>query len=102
MAKKDFSVKANPVLKYISTAAPEETSPMPEPQPAPPTTQATPGKERKSKRLNLLMLPSVLEDLSKVATMRRTSVNDLINTIAKAYVEENRELVKQYDEVFEG
>ena len=101
MAKKDFSVKANPVLKYISTAVPEEeaVAPVVEEASAP---VSNPGKERKSKRLNLLMLPSVLEDLTKVAAMRRTSVNDLMNTIAKAYVEENRKLVEQYDEVFEG
>ena len=107
MAKKDFTARDNPVMKYISSVEPVATpAPMVEPAPAPvvkkpkPVAREAEGSERKSKRLNLLIQPSVLEDLAKVAAMRRTSVNDLINTLARACVEENRALIGQYDDVF--
>ena len=93
MAKKDFTARDNPVMKYISSV-----EPVAEPVPAP--VREAEANERKTKRLNLLIQPSVLEDLSKVAAMRRTSVNDLINTLAKECVEDNRGLIGQYDDVF--
>lgn len=106
MAKKDFTARDNPVMKYISSVEPV-AAPVAEEAPAPaapvvkkPKKQAPARDERKSKRLNLLIQPSVLEDLAKVAAMRRTSVNDLINTLAKECVEENRALIGQYDDVF--
>lgn len=66
-----------------------------------PQTQAVARKnERKTKRLNLLLRPSVMEDLQKIATMRRTSVNDLINEALQAFAQKNKPLIIQHDEVF--
>lgn len=56
--------------------------------------------ETKTKRLNLLLLPSLFQDLEKVSTMKRTSVNNLINIVLKEYVEENKDLIDKYIEVF--
>lgn len=56
--------------------------------------------ETKTKRLNLLILPSLFQDLEKVATMKRTSVNNLINLVLKDYVDENIDLISLYREVF--
>jgi hypothetical protein len=58
------------------------------------------GKETKSKRLNLLLQPSVFEDVTKIAHMKRTSANDLINAILKDYAEREAETIMKYDEVF--
>lgn len=56
--------------------------------------------ETKTKRLNLLLLPSLFQDLEKVSTMKRTSVNNLINVVLKEYVEDNKDLIDKYIEVF--
>ena len=58
--------------------------------------------ETKSRRLNLLLFPSVAEDIEKIAAMRKTSANNLINEILKDYAEENRETVNKYNDVFGG
>lgn len=92
MSKKSFKAE-NPALAYIGTAAPAQ-------EPAPQKTRRK--AESKSKRLNLLVYPGVYEDLTKVATMKRTSVNDLINTILKDYTEAEADTVKKYDSVFSG
>ena len=57
-------------------------------------------RERKTKRLNLLIQPSLIDELSKVAYMKRSSVNDLINTLIKDYVEKEADAVVQYDTLF--
>ena len=56
--------------------------------------------ETKTKRLNLLLLPSLFQDLEKLSTMKRTSVNNLINVVLKEYVEENQNLIEKYIELF--
>jgi hypothetical protein len=57
-------------------------------------------KEIKSKRLNLLLQPSLLEDMSKVARMKQTSVNDLINKVLRDYTQNEVSTIARYDEVF--
>lgn len=57
--------------------------------------------ETKSKRLNLLIYPSLLNDLKKIAVMKRTSVNDLINDVLTQYTDKNINLINQYDSFFE-
>ena len=57
-------------------------------------------EETKTKRLNLLMFPSVCDDINKIATMKRTSVNDLINSILQDYVTENADLLEKYADTF--
>jgi hypothetical protein len=71
------------------------------------TTPVThrPGKgrnenETKSKRLNLLIRPSLMNDFMKIAYMRRTSVNDLINRLIDHCVENDATLIDDYDRLF--
>lgn len=110
MAKKDFSAAKNPVLnpamRFITTATEPAAPPVLEPVPTPepnrekkPAAAADAG-ERKSRRLNLLVQPSVLEDISRIATMRRTSVNDLINSVLKDYAQAEAETLARYVEAF--
>lgn len=114
MAKKSFK-DVNPAMQFIS-AAQEPALPAPAaakaPEPAPvakasktakpPRPAAPDSDERKSKRLNLLLQPSTLNGLAKIAHMRRTSVNDLINTVLKAYNDAEAETIKRYDSFFGG
>ena len=58
------------------------------------------GKETKSKRLNVLIRPSLFEDASKIAHMQRISVNELIHLAVEKYVIENEEEVTKYDTVY--
>lgn len=57
-------------------------------------------KEVKSKRLNLLLQPSVFEDLSKIAHMKQTSVNNLINSILRDYRENESKSIEKYNTIF--
>lgn len=99
MAKKDFSTKANPAvnpaMQFLST-------PEPTKQTKRQADHAIGKQERKSKRLNLLLQPSILDDLTKVAYMRQTSVNDLINTTLKALVKAEASTVDKYNQIFGG
>ena len=58
-------------------------------------------KETKSKRLNLLIQPSKSLQLNKIATMKRTSVNIIINDLIQKYVKKEELAIKKYDETFD-
>jgi hypothetical protein len=57
-------------------------------------------RETKSRRLNLLLQHSLLDNVTKIARMKQTSVNDLINTVLKSYIEQESSVVERYEEVF--
>jgi hypothetical protein len=110
MSKKSFK-DSNPAFQFISVAVQEEevvdthntqdtsniynTENM-----SSPSNTSRLKNERKSKRLNLLLQPSVMEKVEKIATMKRTSVNDLINTLLKELISRERETLSRYEEVF--
>ena len=89
MTKKTHTGIENPALQFISNA--ETTSRE--------QKQAT-DQQTKSKRLNLLLRPALLEDLKKIAAMRQTSVNDLINTVLAEFTEHETDQIEKYDSVF--
>lgn len=83
MAKKTFKQESSaPAMSYIS-------------QP-----QDQPQQETKSKRIQVLIRPSVWERLQKIAYMERHSFNDLLNEICERYAEQEAEKVTRYDEAF--
>lgn len=91
MAKKTFkgtadTVKTAPALSFISEVA------------APIVT--TEGKETKSKRLNLLIKPTLYRNIEKIATMERISTNELINRVLGQYAREQAEAIAKYDTTF--
>jgi hypothetical protein len=47
-----------------------------------------------------LLQPSLLENMTKIARMRQTSVNDLVNTVLRSYIEQEAAVVERYEEVF--
>ena len=110
MSKKDFKDITNPATMFISTGASEEIKTEPVKQeevkaPAQEVKKTAPPKEpkgeTKSKRLNLLLQPSLMEDLGKVAFMKKDSVNNLINTVLTSYRDENKDIIEKYNKVFE-
>ena len=114
MSKKNFKDTLNPATMFISTGVSEEVTKEPKvekvtPEPTPPKEQdlresvatPTPKKEAKSKRLNLLLQPSLMEDLGKIAMVKKDSVNNLINTVLTTYRDENTEAIDKYNKFFE-
>lgn len=107
MAKKIFNNMVNPALQFMTTPQeePEVTPEQPEESELPEfhglkRGRKPTGKETKSKRLNLLMFPSVCQDITKIAAMKRCSANELINAVLQQYIADNQELIKKYDDVF--
>ena len=88
--KKDFKIE-NPALKFLDTDNTQYTHNTH-------NTYNTP--ETKSKRLNLLIYPSLLENLKKIATMQRRSVNELINDVLTEYAEQQAETIQRYNDTF--
>lgn len=97
MAKKSF--KDNPALQFISAVpdAPREQIPaaapavQPQKKAAPTVRRASlpdrgPGFEAKSKRLNLLIRPSLFHSLTRAAQEKGISTNDLIHQILDSSV----------------
>lgn len=107
MSKKDF--KSNPALQFITqpTQGTDNTHNTDNTHEADiERMKAAAAKrkkpETKSKRLNLLLQPSTMDALTKIAYMNRSSVNDLINSILKQYTTDHADQVQKYDSIFSG
>lgn len=90
MAKKTFkgtaeTIKTAPALSFISEVD---------------TPTADNGREIKSKRLNLLIKPTLYRNIEKIATMERISTNELINRVLEQYAREQAEVIAKYDTTF--
>jgi predicted HicB family RNase H-like nuclease len=78
MAKKEFANTINPVEQFISQSAallPGAAEPS---LPVVPAAVHTGKRELKKKRLNLIIQPSLYEEVSKIAYVKQISVNELI------------------------
>jgi hypothetical protein len=64
------------------------------------TERAELDRETKSKRLNLLVKPSILDDVKKIAVMRQVSVNDLINQLLDQHRTENHKDIESFNKTF--
>ena len=85
MAKKDFSSIATPALQFISNQDTEQ--PKKEKDTAPEGYKVNPAYiEKKSRRLQLLMQPSLYNLLKTRAVEEGTSVNNLIHELLEEAV----------------
>jgi len=83
MPKKTFQNEFNPALQFISTSTDEENQ-VQETQniPTPVPMKRNPLYiETRSKRIQILMQPSLHNKLKSIATQKGTSLNDLIHTL---------------------
>jgi len=88
MAKRDF--KSNPALQFISSPLEEEETPAPAApkQEAPAGYKLNPAYiETKSKRVQLLVQPSVFAAIDRIAKSRGLSRNEIINEALRQYAE---------------
>jgi hypothetical protein len=92
MPKKTFKNENNPAMQFIS-ASPEEDSQENKTENIP---TAVPMKrnplyiETKSKRIQLLLQPSLHSKIKKISQQKETSINDLIHTILDQYTKKNK------------
>lgn len=91
--KKSFKTELNPALQFISIPATEETA---EREEAPGTKTAPEGYklnplyiEKRSKRLQLLVQPSLYDRIKAQAETEGCSVNDLIHRVLEEAVKDN-------------
>lgn len=56
------------------------------------------GREIK-KRISVVVLPSVYEQIQKIAYVERKSVSDLIGELLSGYVSKNADKLKEYDKI---
>ena len=96
MAKKTFKSEMQAgspaAASYISGAKAEGADREGKPQPE--------GVELKSKRLNLLLKPSIFTGLDKIRTMQRVSFNEAVNQALSEYVAAHADLIARYDDTF--
>ena len=105
MSKKSFT-DANPAMAFISTAKEQEdfalTQPTKEeletkldPEPLNKVSNGVPMKknpeylETKSKRVQMLMQPSLYNSIKEEAEKEGISVNEMMHTILKNHIEQN-------------
>lgn len=92
MAKRDFK-QSNPALAFISTKEEAVLAESKEEKPVAPAKAPEGYKlnplyvETKSKRVNLLMQPSIVERMKKTAQAKGLSLNEAINEAVKEYLE---------------
>lgn len=83
--KKTFAEDLNPAIEFISN-----TEAITKPAPDGKQTRFvfnTPERETKSRRLQLLLKPSVYEGIQAKATAAGTSVNNYINALLEYHIE---------------
>jgi len=87
MAKRDF--KNNPALQFISNAPQEEPQPPEVHEDQPPKGfKVNPMYiETKSKRVQILVQPSIFETLDRIARAKGISRNEAINEALRQYAE---------------
>jgi predicted HicB family RNase H-like nuclease len=94
MSKKNFKNEFNPAMQFISGTENQE-------QAQPPETEKTeklviPMKrnplyvETRSKRLQLLMQPSLHKKLKDIADQKQESINEIIHTVLDQYAKKNK------------
>lgn len=102
MAKKDFQSITNPALAFITPEAPApEQQPIKEKRDkvqlahGQTSTLNRYGQESKTKRLNLVVKPSIYKDLESIVKQQKAggnpyaSINGIINDLIEQYVVNN-------------
>lgn len=87
MSKKSF--KDNPAMAFITPNTDHAQH-----------TQHAGRKETKSKRLNLLLPPSLHLNLAKIARVEGISLNELINNVLEKYEQQNQEAIAKFTEIW--
>lgn len=66
----------------------------------PEALEAEKAKKTKTSRMNIMLYPETREKLEKIAYVRRTSANNLLNEIIEEYAAEHKTELAKYDKFF--
>ena len=101
MSKKNFKGFDNPALAFISQAeTPEQETVKEKSLPAPKVEPQEAKVENRTKRVQLVLTPSMFEDVQIVAKVRKTSVNNLICELLGKEIKNHREKIEIYKKCF--
>ena len=56
-------------------------------------------KERKSKSITVFTMPTLLEEMKKIAHMKDWSLNQTLNIAFREYVKSNQILIEEYNKL---
>jgi predicted DNA binding CopG/RHH family protein len=92
MSRKTFKNEINPALQFISNSTDEENqSQVIKNIPTPVPMKRNPLYiETKSRRIQLLMQPSLHDKLKNIAAQKGTSLNDLIHTLLEKATQKSK------------
>ena len=93
MSKKSFKGGDNPAMAFITPSTQQA-------QGTQHTYHTDREDETRSKRLNLLLTPSLHANLTKIAQMERISLNELINGVLEAHEHQNQEAIAKHKEIW--
>jgi hypothetical protein len=73
-------------------------------KPAPPHPRSRPekdknGKKPEMKRLNLIILPALHEDIHKIAVAKDISLNETVNRALREYRDKEKRSLEKYEEI---
>ncbi|AEF80556.1 conserved hypothetical protein [Leadbettera azotonutricia ZAS-9] len=55
--------------------------------------------EHKTKRLNLLIQPSLHEDIKKISVVKATNLNEIVNQALREYRDKEKRSLEKYEEI---
>lgn len=64
------------------------------------TPKADTQDERKTKRIQLILTPSSVENARKVCYMKRLSLNEFVQQALNQAIKDNPDLIEQYDNIY--
>lgn len=100
MSKKNFKGFDNPALAFISQAGEVEQETPKEISVIAPEKLEPKLTENRTKRVQLVLTPSMFEDVQIVAKVRKTSVNNLICELLGKEIKNHREKIEIYKKCF--
>lgn len=92
---KDFKSNISPAAAFISSAAGTNNVKVDNE-----VKEVKDAKEKRDARANLLFTKTTKANLEKIATIDRTSVNDIVNKLLEDYLETRQSDIARYDEFF--
>ena len=112
--KKSFAGKinnANPAVSFLSSPGPEEEEIETPEEPVVPVVSASNASARKpaptqtpktekDKKLTIMMKSGVFENLKMIATMKRTSLTSLMNSVLNDFCANETTTIKRYKDTF--
>lgn len=105
MSKKNFTALDNPALAFISNANLSDVAEVKETtievaKELPRVELAPIETEGRTKRVQLVMTPSLYDDLQILTKIKKTSLNNFTHKLLEESVRENKEDIEKYKKLF--